>query len=112
MGMGIMQIPLFKKLPFEKVCHIPARAPNPGLMELPAYGMGPGASTALLPSRFCGETEPQIRPDPCRDPGLGVGTPPGSPGPPSVPVHNWGPAGPGRGQPGFLLNQTANGVIG
>lgn len=26
---GNMQIPLFKKLPFEKVCHIPARARNP-----------------------------------------------------------------------------------
>lgn len=49
-----MQIPLFKKLPFEKVCHIPARARNPGLMALSPphrrHGMGPGASIPPPPA--------------------------------------------------------------
>lgn len=89
---GIMQIPLFKKLPFEKVCHIPARARNPGLMALSPphrrHGMGPGASTP--PPAATRDRGSVLRgngaADPCRESGLGVAAPPGSPGPPSVPL--------------------------
>lgn len=94
---GIMQIPLFKKLPFEKVCHIPARAPNPGLMALSPphrrHGMGPGASTPRPPPRV--NRGSVLRGNGAADPPRSVGVLlVGSPGSVSLPLP--GPLDPPR----------------
>lgn len=114
---GFMQIPLFKKLPSEKVCHIPARARNPRANGITAAsspswdGAGRRASPPPAPAatRDCGSAPvgTRSRADPrsvgaphAGTPAVGAGPPPG-PSPPSRPrwggvavsafIGNWGP---------------------
>lgn len=110
-----MQIPLFKKLPFEKVCHIPARARNPGLMALSPphrrHGMGPGASSPQPPPRNTATRDRDSastgkrgrRGTPRRDPGGRCGL---FPGPPRSPPQ---PPAPGGGHPAHPAPQQGGG---